>query len=357
MSLYEQLRRKNSSVSKWFRTYIKTRLAIKFVDKINDEINKYPIVISPNHTDYALAGTAFKYTFRWLHGPLTDNIVALSGAYFLPYKWDEAPYFVSRVIQEGNATQDLEKKAELSIILAWFDIFARWRKVVPPLQMLSEKQNGRNWKVAYPLVSPQLVDDVVQLAHGAIETWGSALNKPFIFNPIFTGSTTVGGADADWINQRRLYECKCTMNPQPFTKDTLLQALAYVLLDYDNEYAIKGLGWYYARRNVCVGYSLVKILRLLGLSTDLEELRYLFANRDYSGDLEPFNNKAKSRRRKRLEQENIQIREISMGAFDDWCKVHEIKIKETSVEWRPDNRRVITIYMRDDSIEKFLITL
>ena len=357
MNLYEQLSTKNSSVSKWFRTHIKMRSAIRFADKINDEINKYPIAIPPNHTDYALADTAFKYTFRWLLGPLTGDIVALSGAYFLPYKWDEAPAFVSRIIQEGNATQDLEKKAEFSIILAWFDMFARWRKIVPPLRMLSEKKSSRDWKPVYPLVSPKLVADLVQLAHGARETWGSALDKPFIFNPIFTGSNTVGGADADWITQRRLYECKCTMNPQPFTKDTLLLALAYVLLDYDNEYAIKGLGWYYARRNVCIGYSSVKILRQLGLSTDLEELRYLFANRDHDGDLRPSTNKAKSRRRKMREQENIQIQEISLGAFDDWCKIHEAKIKDTSVEWHPDNRRLVTVYLYDNSIEKFLLTL
>ncbi len=357
MSLYHQLRAKNSPVSKWFRTYIDDSLSRKFVQAINNEIMKYPIEITPSHTEDGMAGTAFDYAFRWLLGPLTDHIVAMKGAYFLTHKWAEAPEFISMIIQTGNAAEGLEKKAASSIVLAWFDTYLRSGKIAPPLQLLLETQHNIDWDTTYSLIPKELAEDVIQLTYAALKTWDKDLEVAFILNPTFTSSKTVDGADADWITEGILYECKSTKKNRPFDRGTLLQTLAYTFLDYDNQYDIHSLGWYYARRNLRLVYPLSEILPRLGLGVDLRALRQSFANRDQIGDIEPPVKKDAAKRRKKTEPENVRIQEISLEDFNDWYNEQDNKIKNTSIEWQPDNRRVVIVYMRDDSIEKFLVTL
>ncbi len=358
MTLSSQLKDKNSPVSKWFRTHMDASLYRKFAQAVNYEATEYPVEIMPNHSEYGMAGTAFDYSFRWLIGPLHEEIVAAHAALFLflTHKWTEAPKFVSKIIQIGNASQEIEKKATLSIILAWFDTYGRSGKITPALQFLLENQNSIDWESVNSLISKELAEDVTRLTYAALTTWGKDLDKAFILNPTFAGSRSVGGADADWITEEVLYDCKTTKIDRPFGRETLLQTLAYAFLDYDNQYNIHSLGWYYARRNLRIVYPLDEILPRLGFDLTLAGLRQSFANRDQTISIAPAINQKEGKRGKKSEHENTKIEVISLGAFDDWCKAHEGRFKYTSVERQPDNRRLITVYMDDNSMEKFLIT-
>lgn len=357
MSLYHQLRDKNSPVSKWFRTHIDASLYRKFSQAVNSEIMKHPIEIMPYHSEYGMAGTAFDYSFRWLIGPLHEHVVAVHGASFLTHKWSGAPEFVSKIIQMGNTSKEIEKKAIFSIVLAWFDTYRRSGKIDPPLQFLLKNQNSIDWESIDSLISKELAEDVIRLTYAALKTWDNDLDKPFILNPTFVGSRSVGGADADWITEEVLYDCKTTKIGRPFGRETLLQTLAYAFLDYDNQYNIHSLGWYYARRNLRIVYSLDEILPRLGFDLNLDGLRQSFANRDQIGDIEPPVKKDATKRRKKTEPENVRIQEISLEDFNDWYNEQDNTIKNTSIEWHPDNRRLVTVYLYDNSIEKFLLTI
>lgn len=356
MSLYHQLRNKNSPVSKWFRTHIDASLYRKFAQAVNSEIMKHPIEIMPYHSEYGMAGTAFDYSFRWLVGPLHEHVVAVHGASFLTHKWSGAPEFVSKIIQMGNTSKEIEKKAIFSIVLAWFDTYHRSGKIDPPLQFLLKNQNSIDWEFIDSLISKELAEDVIRLTYAALKTWDKDLDKPFILNPTFTGSKSVDGADADWITEGILFDCKTTKQDRPFERKLLLQSLAYTLLDYDDQYGIHSLGWYFARRNIRLIYPLAQILPSLGFDLNLAGLRQSFANRDQITSAAPAINQKEGKRGKKSKQENMKIEVMSLDGFDNWCKFHEANIKYTSVERHPDNRRLITVYMRDKSIEKFLIT-
>jgi hypothetical protein len=89
------------------------------------------------------------------------------------------------------------------------------------------------------------------------------LDREYVLNPVFAGSIYVGGADADLILDRRLIEIKTTADAR-LDQNWLLQLLGYVLLDWDNEFRIDGLGILYARQATFAKWPLGEVLRRVG---------------------------------------------------------------------------------------------
>lgn len=67
-----------------------------------------------------------------------------------------------------------------------------------------------------------------------------------ISNPVFAGSVDVGGADADLIIDTCLIDIKTTKS-KGLDRKTAYQLVAYLLLDYENQYRIDSLGFYLSR--------------------------------------------------------------------------------------------------------------
>ena len=88
-------------------------------------------------------------------------------------------------------------------------------------------------------------------------------DRPHVLNPTFAGSAYVGGADADLILDRRLIEIKTTVETR-LDHGWLLQLLGYVLLDWDDEYKIDGIGVLYARQAALARWRLDDVLREIG---------------------------------------------------------------------------------------------
>ncbi len=78
-------------------------------------------------------------------------------------------------------------------------------------------------------------------------------------NPTFEGSGDVGGADADLILDDCLIEIKATVYPRVDPR-WLHQLIGYLLLDYDDRYAIRQVGVYLARQAMLLRWPLATLM-------------------------------------------------------------------------------------------------
>ncbi|MFE6470145.1 hypothetical protein ACFVGP_03495 [Streptomyces rochei] len=92
--------------------------------------------------------------------------------------------------------------------------------------------------------------------------------------PVFSGSNDVDGADADYIAEGHLIDCKATTRPDRFgSRKEVHQLAGYLLLDYQDEYALDKVGFYLSRQGQLVTWSTQDFLDLLGARRSLSELR------------------------------------------------------------------------------------
>jgi hypothetical protein len=88
----------------------------------------------------------------------------------------------------------------------------------------------------------------------------------------------VGGADSDLIVGDLLIDVQGTVAPSRLGKQELFQLLGYALLDYDDEYGIRRLGFYLSRFGRLVTWPVEEYLALLGCPRTLAELRKMCAD-------------------------------------------------------------------------------
>ncbi len=285
MSLTTQLGSKQSPVSKWIEAHTDRKSILRLTKQINDVLaQSTPLILEGIDTGFArIVGTAFDYGFRWLIAPLVANeLVAMDGTNMGPYgDWVVVmPSVVSEIVKEGNeARNNLDIIARNSVVLAWFEQNARSMYTAPELVSAEVREYDDPKQIAgnlYKQVPSIVVQDIVQLLKTVPTVWGNDLQASYIPNPNFEGSRDVGGADADWIINDVLYECKTTKNPRPFARKILLQSLGYVLLDYSGRYAIENLGWYFVRHQKRIIYPLNQILKAICRTKDLANLRSSF---------------------------------------------------------------------------------
>jgi hypothetical protein len=96
-----------------------------------------------------------------------------------------------------------------------------------------------------------------------------------ICGPTFAGSGDLGGADADFILDGLLLDCKATRYPRSLGRDALYQLVGYLLLDYDDRYRITGLGIYLSRQGEMITWSVEEFLATVGARQSLARLRVL----------------------------------------------------------------------------------
>ncbi len=91
--------------------------------------------------------------------------------------------------------------------------------------------------------------------------------------PEFAGSRDIGGADADFILDGLLLDCKATIMPRRLGSDEISQLAGYLLLDYPSEYGIRKVGLYLARQGAIIDWEVPEFLDLLGATATLPTLR------------------------------------------------------------------------------------
>lgn len=101
-----------------------------------------------------------------------------------------------------------------------------------------------------------------------------ALPQPLITcGPAFAGSTDIGGADADFIVDGLLLDCKATTTPTRLGSTEIGQLAGYLLLDYDDQYRITQVGLYLSRQGTAIAWQVPEFLRLIGTDEPLPQLR------------------------------------------------------------------------------------
>jgi hypothetical protein len=113
------------------------------------------------------------------------------------------------------------------------------------------------------IVPADRVRDIARMSGACQKVLAPYFDREYVLNPVFAGSTHVGGADADLILDRRLIEIKTTADAR-LDQGWLLQLLGYVLLDLDDEYRIDGLGVLFARQAALARWPLGDVLRRVG---------------------------------------------------------------------------------------------
>jgi hypothetical protein len=94
-----------------------------------------------------------------------------------------------------------------------------------------------------------------------------------VCGPTFHGSQDIGGADADFILDGLLLDCKAAIQPRRLGRDEIYQLAGYVLLDYDDRYGINRVGLYLSRQGALVVWSLPEFLNRLGATVPVTDLR------------------------------------------------------------------------------------
>jgi hypothetical protein len=121
-----------------------------------------------------------------------------------------------------------------------------------------------------------VVDDIGEQIVLAADTFGRFRRlrpQAVTCGPVFTGSADIGGADADFILDGLLLDCKATTMPRKLGADEIGQLAGYLLLDYDDEFGIREVGLYLSRQGAAITWAVPSFLKMLGADASLPELR------------------------------------------------------------------------------------
>lgn len=91
--------------------------------------------------------------------------------------------------------------------------------------------------------------------------------------PLFAGSHDVDGTNAHFLAAGRLVDCESTADPLAVGRAELYRLASYLLLDYDDTFAIERVGLYLTRYGVLIEWETARFLRLLGARQSLPDLR------------------------------------------------------------------------------------
>ncbi|MEU3511309.1 hypothetical protein ABZ733_26140 [Streptomyces longwoodensis] len=127
-------------------------------------------------------------------------------------------------------------------------------------------------------VADYVVDDIRQqmqlAAHpGPFEALRLLDASARICGPVFDGSLQVGGADADFILDGTLIDCKATIRPERMSRSEIYQLAGYLLLDYSDTYSISAVALYLSRQGALIDWGVEDFLGLLGARHELPSLR------------------------------------------------------------------------------------
>ena len=128
---------------------------------------------------------------------------------------------------------------------------------------------------AMALIPDEAVSDLRALVDGLHRSVLATYPGRVIANPTFAGSRLVGGADADLIIGDCLIDAKATV--QNLQRDWVYQLIGYALLDFDDAYEIRRVGFYHARVASLLAWDLQEMLdEAAGQPVDVASLRHDF---------------------------------------------------------------------------------
>jgi hypothetical protein len=291
MSLTSHIANKHSPIHQFFAELIPLAASRKAVRELNTEARSNtpwggPLVVEG--TVPTLAGAAFDYGFRhWItpFGPQHPPGVAIKGAHLAGANgWPDAPRLLVAIAM-ALPTLDGTKQARCFVAMAAIERFYRAFHAV-----LAHSGDAGDDLASQLLVDPpasldallaRMPDatarDVAALLATVQTRWAFLQGQPFISNPTFPLSAALGGADADWVLDGILYECKVCYQANPVERKHVLQLLGYLLADTDDALGIEAVCLMLPRQIALVRYSVPRFLRSLGIEEELPTLCARFA--------------------------------------------------------------------------------
>lgn len=265
MSVTSQLKDPNSPLSTFFASKRKATLT-PIIDGVNALLKESECIIYSTDIDYLMSGGMFGMAFRWWFAPNTDHAwIARMGAEKL-----HAQAFFDAVIEFGD--RDYAKIPFMSYYLYLFEQMRRTGtapRSIRAARGLYEAKLPLLGPSAFSEQQSNTIHDVDLLFKTIPSVWETlrVQSGDYIPSPTFEGSQDVGGADAFMIYNGVVWDVKCTKKSAPMTEDLLLQQIAYVLLDYEDEYELHSIGWYFARQRRTI------VLKISSLIRDVKALR------------------------------------------------------------------------------------
>ncbi|WP_328688168.1 UvrD-helicase domain-containing protein [Streptomyces phaeochromogenes] len=149
-------------------------------------------------------------------------------------------------------------------------VFARRRNL---LAQADARTTLDQLTAAVPLYVLDDIAEQMELAERPFAPLRQLPDEQRVCGPVFTGSSDLGGADADFIVGGLLIDCKATARPHTINRSAVQQLAGYLLLDYDDAYAIDRVGLYLSRQGGLITWSVPEFLSALGARVPLPRLR------------------------------------------------------------------------------------
>lgn len=268
MSLTSKLSSKDSWLNQFFKDEFDQLK--EFVKREGGAVKALPVKVPLGaHGQPSLVGTAFDYRIR-LH--LDDNVgespelvggidcmfaVGVQDGFCIDDLWADCTMKLLREIPVG----DEPTLSRVSVVLAWLDAgfrSGRWSEEMKAVAREIDQHGPRGWDHYAASVDDGVAEDVAALFAAARDHLPAFTGARI--GPEFAGSRAVGGADADLIVGNCLYDIKTTPDPRKTLPGSLRQLISYVLLDWDDEYALDQVGFYYSRQVTSMTWPLSKLI-------------------------------------------------------------------------------------------------
>ncbi|MDL4818635.1 UvrD-helicase domain-containing protein [Actinomadura opuntiae] len=173
---------------------------------------------------------------------------------------------------------DEDAVARLCYVAAFFEDLARNGQIrrYSLLATAAPSTTLTDLTAAVPAHAVNDIHQQIRLAQQPLASLRALPGPAKVCGPLFTGSSDLGGADADYILNGLLLDCKATTRPRHLGREEIYQLAGYLLLDYNDHYAINSVGLYLSRQGALITWSVEDFLHRLGSTVPLPQLRRQF---------------------------------------------------------------------------------
>lgn len=257
MSLTSNLANENSAVSVFFRE----KFDFYPTFGINEQLKKHKAIVPSIQKDYkwSNAGHVIEYLANLHVGVKLIDLFPMKH-----YQVQDTFYSYAITFYKLKGFSDFK---ELVCILYYLS------------QVEEELRTGRRLnKIKEP--GEVFIKDMEALFENIKKSEYFNDKKTFKYNPMFSLSSFIKGADADFIKtvgkENYLMDMKTTKYAK-ITEGMLNQLMGYVLLDAFNQHNLDGVGIYMPRQDVSVKWKINDLIENCSLFKNIEEARMDFA--------------------------------------------------------------------------------
>ncbi|MFG3094099.1 hypothetical protein [Streptomyces sp. NPDC048202] len=298
MSLTSELNNPNSPVSRFLTRELPATSRV--TGSLRSQLPLRPLTLTPQaaeRPDYRSLGRAVDRRLRVAFGSPLDSVL-VEGVFFAgmdvarmtSHAAGQAVHGIGQALLSelkgqpsasgGTMTRprpDEERLSRLCFAASHFEEVKRaGLRPGNPLLRLGEGDVLDDLLGQVPAYVPDDIARQVELAQ-ADHALGWVVRKPLdtrVCAPLFSGSNDVDGADADFIADGHLIDCKATIRPDRFgSRKEVHQLAGYLLLDYEDEHGLSKVCFYLSRQGQLVTWPVQEFLGLLGARRSLPELR------------------------------------------------------------------------------------